>query len=251
MKSKPYGIVCPITHACELLEPRWTISILAEMWGGSTRFNDIRRGVGNISPALLSRRLKELEANGLIERLEHPATGQIDYLRTPRAIDLEPALDALAKWAQCNIEARTALADTDVSTLMWQMRNLIDTEELPNRQVVIRFRFNDPELDYDTYWALARPGAPVEICSSIPGFDVDLYVETDRISLSSILLSRTTVDRELEAGRLFLSGDAFLSRTMGSWLYHRTKEDADEILQLDGTAVKNSAIVKSLPFGFG
>jgi DNA-binding HxlR family transcriptional regulator len=202
------------------------------MWGGSTRFNDIRRGVGNISPALLSKRLKELEENGLIERIEDPATDQVDYLRTQRAIDLEPALDALAKWAQCNIEASVALEDTDVSTMMWHMRDFIDTDMLPNRQVVIRFHFNDPDLNYQTYWALIRPGVRTEICTTIPGFDVDLYVETDRVTLSSILLSRTTIPREIDRGRLFLSGDAALSRTMDRWLYHRTKEDRAEILQL-------------------
>jgi DNA-binding HxlR family transcriptional regulator len=237
MSPKPYGIVCPITHACNVLEPRWTIPILSEMWGGSTRFNDIRRGVGNISPALLSKRLKELEANGLIERFEDAATGQVGYLRTRRAIELEPALDALAKWAQCNMEAREALENTDVSTLMWQMRGLIYAEELPNRQVVIQFRFSDPGLDYDTYWTLVRPGVPIEICSTIPGFDVDLYVETDRISLSSILLSRSTISREIEAGRLFLSGDALLARTMDRWLYNRTKEDRSDIRQLDAAQV--------------
>jgi DNA-binding HxlR family transcriptional regulator len=233
MKLKPYGIVCPITHACEVLEPRWTIPILAEMWGGSTRFNDIRRGVGNISPALLSKRLKELEARGLVERVEDPATGQVDYVRTQRAIDLEPALDALAKWAQCNIEARLALADTDVSNLMWHMRDYVNIDALPNRQVVIQFRFSDPGLDYNTYWVLVRIGMPVEICTAIPSFDVDLYVETDRISLSSILLSRTTVSREVDAGRLFLSGDAMLARTMDRWLFHRTKEDPHEVRQLE------------------
>ncbi|MDQ2088698.1 winged helix-turn-helix transcriptional regulator [Marimonas arenosa] len=232
MKIKPYGILCAITHACEVLEPRWTIPILSEMWGGSTKFNEIRRSVGSISPALLSKRLKELEGHGLIERIEDPATGQVDYIRTQRAIDLEPALDALAAWAQCNIEARTALADTDVSNLMWKMRNLIHTDELPKRQVVIQFRFSDPGLAYDTYWALIRPGAATEICTTIPGLDVDLYVETDRVSLSAILLSRTTISRELDEGRLFLSGDALLARTMDRWLYHRTKEDPSEIWQL-------------------
>jgi DNA-binding HxlR family transcriptional regulator len=247
MSHKPYGLICPITHACNVLEPRWTIPILAEMWGGSTRFNDIRRGVGNISPALLSRRLKELVAQGLIERLEDTATGQVDYLRTQHAIDLEPALDALGKWAQCNIEARTALADLDVSNLMWQMRGYFDTEHLPNRQVTIQFRFSDPELDYNTYWALIRPGAPVEICSSIPGFDIDLFIETDRLSLSSILLSRTTIARELEDGRLFLSGDAILSRTMDRWLYHRTKESRNEILQLEEISHREMAIASTGP----
>jgi DNA-binding HxlR family transcriptional regulator len=232
MKSKPYGMVCPISHACEVLEPRWTLPILAEMWGGSTRFNDIRRGVGNISTALLSKRLKELEQKGLIVRLEDPETKQVDYVRTETAVALEPAMDALGRWAQCNIEAKTALENVDVSTMMWQMRNLIDVEELPDRQVVIRFHFSNPDLEYNTYWALARPGMPVEICSDIPDFDVDLYVETDHVTLNSIMLSRTTIAREVERGTLFLSGDAALARTMDKWLYHRTKESREEVLQL-------------------
>ncbi|MGI9388992.1 MAG: winged helix-turn-helix transcriptional regulator [Boseongicola sp.] len=233
MKAKPYGIVCPITHACEVLEPRWTIQILAALWGGSTRFNDIRRSLGSISPALLSKRLKELEAQGLIERIEDRATGQVDYYRTQCAIDLEPALDALGKWAQCNIEAQTALEDTDVSILMWDMRRLIFPEELPKRQIVIQFRFSDPNLEHNTYWALIRPGSPIEICVTIPGFDVDLYVETNRVSLSAIILGRTTIPRELDEGRLFLSGDALLAHTMDRWLYHRTKEEPKEVRQLE------------------
>lgn len=232
MNSKPYGLICPITHACEVLEPRWTIPILAEMWGGSTRFNDIRRGVGNISTALLSKRLKELAEQGLIERIEDPATGQVDYIRTQRAIDLEPALDALGKWAQCNIEAKDALENLTVSKLMWQMRNYIDPDQLPSRQLVFQFRFTDPDLEYNKYWALIRPGFPVEICSTIPDYEVDLFIETNCMSLSSILLNRTTIARELDKGRLFLSGDAMLSRTMDRWFYQRTKEDVAEVRQL-------------------
>ena len=106
------------------------------------------------------------------------------------------------------------------------------TLRLTNRQVVIRFHFSDPELEYDTYWALARPGKHVEICSSIPDFDVDLFVETDHVTLSSIILSRTTISRELDRGRLFLSGDVVVARTMKHWLVHRTKEEPDEIRQL-------------------
>ena len=233
MKVKPYGIVCPISHACEVLEPRWTLQILSAMWTGATRFSEIRRWVGSISPALLSKRLKDLEAQGLIERIDDKATGKVDYVRTQRAVDLEPALDALGKWAQCNIEAKTALEDTDVSTLMWDMRRMIFPDELPNRQVVIQFRFSDPGLDYDTYWALIKPGSPTEMCVANPGFDIDLYVETNRVSLSAIILSRTTISRELDEGRLFLSGDARLAHTMDRWLYRRTKEDLEDILQLE------------------
>jgi len=55
MAQRPYGLLCPISRASELLEPRWTIQIITELWNGSTRFNDIRKAVGNISSALLSK----------------------------------------------------------------------------------------------------------------------------------------------------------------------------------------------------
>lgn len=218
MPRKPYGMICPITRVCEILEPRWTIAILVGLWAGATKFNDLRREIGSISPALLSKRLRELEAIGLVERVADPATGSVDYLRTEAAVALEPALNALAEWAQCHIEAETALCTGTVANLMWNMRNCFVAEALPRRRLVIQFRFADPGLEYDTYWALIQPGEAVEICSSIPGFDVDLFVETNRISLLGILLGRTTIARELAEDGLFLSGDAVLSRTMHRWL---------------------------------
>jgi hypothetical protein len=82
----------------------------------------------------------------------------------------------------------------------------------------MQFRFSDPDLEYSTYWAIIQPGAEAEICTSIPGYDVDLYVETNRVSLHGILLGRTTVADELANGQLYLSGDPVLARTMGRWL---------------------------------
>ena len=218
MSNKPYGLICPISRACDVLEPRWTIPILTEIWAGSTKFNELRRGVGSISPALLSKRLKELEERGLIERVEDPATGSVDYIRTQMAIELEPVLNGLAVWAQKYIEAEIA-CEVNLSSLSWKMRRYIKTDELPNRRVVIQFHFQDEGLEYDTYWIVVNPGDPVQLCTSIPGFDVDLWVETTVPSLSAIILARSTVPREIDAGRMFVSGDALLARTMQRWLY--------------------------------
>jgi DNA-binding HxlR family transcriptional regulator len=220
MTRRPYGLLCPISRACEILEPRWTIQILTEIWNGSTRFNDIRKGLGNISSALLSRRLKELAALGLVERVEDKATGTIDYFRTEKSIKLEPAMNALAEWAQCNIEAEIALSGADVSTIMWGVRRSIDLAELPRRRAVIRFHFrDDPPPKYPHYWFVVEPGADLpELCSLDPGRDVDLYVETGVVSLGAILEGRSSIEREKERGGLFLSGDPGLARSMDRWL---------------------------------
>ena len=124
--KKPYGLFCPTSKASEVLEPRWTIQILGELWEGATRFNEIRRGIPNISPSLLSKRLKEMQENGLIERVEDRATGNVEYFRTQMAIDFEPIQHAMAMWAQKHVEADVALSEKDADVLMWTLRKRIE-----------------------------------------------------------------------------------------------------------------------------
>lgn len=232
MTGRPYGIICPISLACEILEPRWTIQILCEIWGGSSRFNDIRRGVGNISPALLSRRLKEMETLGLVDRVEDRATGAIDYLRTARAIELEPALLDLSRWAQRNIDAEIAVRSPNVSTMMWAARRNLRIEELPARRVAMRFSFTDAPTGQPHYWIVAQRGAPVDLCVSNPGLDIDLFVETRMASMAALILGRTTAVREIEKGRLFLSGDARLIRSIEHWFPREDDYDIEGVLHM-------------------
>lgn len=218
MTGKPYGLLCPISKACEILQPRWTIQIMTELWSGSTRFNDIRRGVGRISSSLLSKRLKEMEQFGLIRRIEDRATGSVEYVRTERGIELEEALNALAVWGLRNIDAEMALFDTEISTMMWQMRRWIVADALPKRRTVIRFHFTEQDIDYDTYWIVSEPGVQLELCTSDPGLDIDLFFETTTVALGGALTGRTSFAREIEKGSIFLSGNARLIKTIDRWL---------------------------------
>src|SRR3982074_3145298 len=71
-----YRQFCPVAMAAEILCTRWTVVLLRELIAGSTRFNELRRGVPRMSPALLSQRLKELEVAGIIARIScGPASG--------------------------------------------------------------------------------------------------------------------------------------------------------------------------------
>lgn len=232
MPSRPYGIICPISKACEYLEPRWTVQILAEMWAGSSRFNEIRRGVGNISPTLLSRRLKEMETIGLVERVDDRATGSVDYFRTEMAIALEPALEALSRWAQRNIEAEIAVSAPNISALMWSARRYVRVDELPQRRVVVQFRFADAEREPDRYWLVAKPGADVDLCTSDPRTDVDLYVETTAVAMAAIMLGRSTTGRETDKGQLFLSGDPRMVRSIERWFPREAGHDIEGVRSL-------------------
>lgn len=205
------------------------MQILPEMWNGASRFNDFRRGVGWISPSLLSKRLKELESNGLIEREEDPASGSVDYLRTGMAIALEPVLDAMGHWAQRHVRAGVALDGIDLASLMWKIRRRVQADNLPRRRVLMRFHFSDSKLLHDTYWLLAMPGSPVELCETELGQDVDLYLESTVHALGAVYAGRSTFERDIEKGEIFLSGDTRVVRTIDQWLH------PNDYAQLEGT----------------
>ena len=95
------GTVCPLYHeAAELIGRRWTGAIVRAMADGAVRFGDIVAAVPGISDRMLSERLKELEAEGLVTRTvypEHPV--RIEYRLTEKGQDLGAVMDAIAAWA--------------------------------------------------------------------------------------------------------------------------------------------------------
>jgi DNA-binding HxlR family transcriptional regulator len=93
---------CPRLHeAVELVGKRWTGAILAVMLqGGPMRFSEIGQAVPALSDRLLSERMKELEARGMVERRVGGASpARVEYELTPMGRDLAPALAELEAWA--------------------------------------------------------------------------------------------------------------------------------------------------------
>lgn len=226
MPTHSYGQYCPVAKACELLEPRWTMLILSEMWSGSTRFNEIRRGVPGISPTLLSKRLREMEGSGLVERLEDRASGAIDYVSTEIARELEPIVRALGEWAHRNIEAEVTLCDLDARLLMWNLRRKIDLDALPERRTVIRFHFPDAKKGEETYWLIVKPGVPVDLCMNDPGFDVDLFIEAKLKAMTSYWLGFSSLRAETAQDRIAFHGNPLLIRTFDKWLLRSSFAEA-------------------------
>ena len=99
--------ICPRFHcAIELVGRRWTGAILSAMLMGASRFTDIIHAVPGLSDRLLSERLKELEANGIVVREVHPETPvRIEYHLTQKGEDLNNVIVALSEWANEWIDA--------------------------------------------------------------------------------------------------------------------------------------------------
>jgi DNA-binding HxlR family transcriptional regulator len=99
---------CPRYHeAVELVGKRWTGAILAVMLqGGTMRFSEIAQAVPALSDRLLSERMKELEARGIVERRVGGASpARVEYELTEMGRDLAPALAELEAWAHRWIES--------------------------------------------------------------------------------------------------------------------------------------------------
>src|SRR5262249_21983515 len=108
-----YGQFCPVAMAAEIVCSRWTLLVLREMISGSTRFNDIRRGVPRMSPTLLSKRLKELASAGVITIRPAPHAGGAEYRLTSAGEDLRPIIMTLGVWGQRWVESSLSLKNLD------------------------------------------------------------------------------------------------------------------------------------------
>jgi DNA-binding HxlR family transcriptional regulator len=96
------GSCCPLYHeAVELVGRRWTGAILRVLMDGPLRFSEVAQAVPELSDRLLSERMKELEARGIVERTVHPGPPlRVEYELSRMGRELEPALSELQSWAK-------------------------------------------------------------------------------------------------------------------------------------------------------
>jgi DNA-binding HxlR family transcriptional regulator len=219
MTDGGYNQFCPVAMAAEILGSRWTLVLLRELLAGSTRFNELRRGVPRMSPALLSKRLKDLEAAGVVTRSQVAGEPDLlEYCLTDAGRDLKPVIESVGIWGQRWVDSEASLENLDPNLLMWDMRRNIDPTPMPHRRNTIQVIFSDLKKAQRNWWLIVQPDQEVDLCSVDPGFDVDLYLSTDLRTMTEIWMGYTTIVRAKEQGRLNLTGNRQLEAAVGSWL---------------------------------
>ena len=219
MAEGTYKQFCPVAMASEVLCNRWTMIVVRELVCGSTRFNDLKRGVPRMSPALLSKRLKDLELAGVIRRVPIGAKpGSYEYHLTEAGRELEPIVKAMGFWGQRWVETAPTLQNVDPELLMWDMRRSIKVAALPRQRTVVQFIYSDRPEKKRRYWLVVEANGAVDVCSIDPGFEVDLYVTTDLRTMTAIWLGITTIPAEIERDRFTAVGDRRLEQQMPAWL---------------------------------
>lgn len=217
MSQPGYKQFCPVAMAAEILCTRWTIVLMRELVAGTTRFNELRRGVPKMSPTLLSQRLKELESAGVIDRKEIKSEkGLYEYRLTSAGKDVRPVVEAMGMWGQKWVESRLSLKNLDPSLLMWDMRRNLNPRPLPEERTVVQFMYLELAKSKQLWWLVIEPDGVVDLCWSDPGFEVDLYVKTDLRTMTSIWMGLTTVKKEQD--RMSLIGLKKVADSMQVWL---------------------------------
>ena len=212
-----YGQFCPIAKATEILGERWTFLIIRELLMGGRRFNELQRGLGDISPALLAARLKSFEREGLIVRRQISGQRGSEYYPTPACEELKPVILALGEWGLCWARHNLTAEDLDVDFLMFYLERSVDPSQLPGSETIIQFKFLDLSEQRD-WWLLVRDGK-VEICITPPGRDVDVFFTTSLRTMHDVWMGDRTYREAILSGELTVEGELALTRRISSWLH--------------------------------
>ncbi|RDD61316.1 winged helix-turn-helix transcriptional regulator [Ferruginivarius sediminum] len=213
---KGYGQFCPVAKAAEIFCERWNALLFRELGAGSKRFSELQRGVPLMSPSMLSRRLKELEQEGVIER--HADAGRsATYHLTPAGEEFLPLVFALGTWGQRWTRRQLRDDEIDVGLLLWDMERTVRADAFAQQRAIVQLEFSDLPPGQRTWW-FVNDGGAVQLCLQDPGFEVDLYLTVTVRDMIHIWRGDLTLRRALDEARLDAHGPRRLVRALGAWL---------------------------------
>jgi len=213
-----YGQFCPVAKAMELLDERWTMLVVRELLLGSRHFNDLRRGVPKMSPALLSKRLKSLTRAGVIERNE--IDGRATYSLTECGKELTDVVEALGAWGVRWI-GELGEEDLDPHLLMWDIRRTIPIETWPRTRTTVAIHFDGVASKASRWWLVVADGE-ADVCDFDPGYEVSGTVETSLRTLTRIWRGDVSWQHALLDGTVAVSGPADVRRGIPEWIGQAT-----------------------------
>lgn len=197
---RSYDDPCGIARALDCVGERWALLIVRELVLGPKRFTDLRAGLPSASPNVLSQRLRELEAGGVLLRRELPQpSGATVYELTAWGRELEAVLQSLARWGrQAPMTSGQALS-ADALLIAMQTSFEAAPDASPKLRVQLRLGSNVFQLLADRRRLAIERG-------QYGAFDV--AITTTAACLRRVVFGRQTLAQAQQAGELSLDGDA-------------------------------------------
>jgi DNA-binding HxlR family transcriptional regulator len=206
--SRSYQQYCPLARAMDVVGDRWTMLILRELFFAPKRFTDIETRLDGIAPNLLSRRLKELEARGLVRRrrLDPPAAATV-YEATETARGLQSAMLELSRWGIQFLGEYDGEERFSVEWLVPMLEEMADRDAARGVWEVYRF-----VIGGDPFWVEVADGE-VRVRVGEPPRDPDLSAELDVETFMEIGFGTLDPVDALAQGRATASGDLTKTQT--------------------------------------
>lgn len=207
--GKTYGDACGIPRALDRLGERWALMIVRELMLGPKRFTDLRDGLPQASPNVLSQRLRELEERGVVQRATlPPPAGSKVYELTEWGQELEPVLEALGRWG-----ARAPLAPAGVGMSadahILSLKTLFDPALAADTRAKLDLRLGDQRFGAE----VADGRLQIERGEAT---EPDAVVETDHATLLALAHRRLALKDALATGDVAIEGDkALVKRFFG------------------------------------
>lgn len=209
-----YGQYCPMAKAMEVLDERWTLLVVRELLLGSTHFNELRRGVPKMSPALLSKRLRTLERAGIVQR--RGGGRQTSYHLTQAGAELHDVVMALNVWGVRWI-GQLGREDLDPHLLFWDIQRTVPIDVWPRRRTVLEFRLTDVEPVAAHWWLVVADGR-ADVCDFDPGYPIEAWVESELGTLTRIWRGDRAWAEAIASGLVTITGTAEARRRVPQWL---------------------------------
>lgn len=196
-ERRSYADPCGISRALDALGERWALLVVRELMLGPRRFGQLKEGLPDVSPNVLSQRLRELEADGVVQRvlLEPPASLPV-YELTARGRELEPILVELGRWGSATPRRRGREMST--ASLLFALRTMFD-------------RGHDDRVTYGLELGGEQFGVAIDadelaISRGRPEHP-DAHLSTDVTTLRTVVFQGTSMRAVEQAGALTISGD--------------------------------------------
>jgi DNA-binding HxlR family transcriptional regulator len=210
-----YRQYCPLARASEILAERWSLLIVRNLMWGAATFNEIARGVPHMSRSMVIKRLRELEASGVItSSRKEEGRGSTDAL-TDAGRDLTGVIAEMVVWAERWVDVRPEHTDPGFALWAWCQVQL-DHDALPAGRVVVGFTFPEERAGNRRFWLLVD-GGDAEVCVSDPGGEPAAEV---------LARSRAFVDWQrgalpwaaaLREGSITVHGSRAVARALPTW----------------------------------
>ena len=199
--AKRYEQYCPMAHALDLVGERWALLVVRELLLGPKRYTDLRRGLPNASPNVLSQRLDELERDGVIRRRKlPPPAGSRVYELTEWGLELEETVMSLGRWAARAPTPPGGAPIQSADSVILALRARFDPGAANGLRAGYELRLGEDHF---------RVGVADDAIEAARGSTdhADATIDTDPDTLNAVLWGGRSLADAQRSGRITIDGD--------------------------------------------